>query len=198
VSVWHDVSVIAELVATAIALSSYPPPGTQGLRQGSDPRHGALQLPSELRRPLQLPRPAPRAPCPISESHELSSDFAPGLGQGPVYPLQGPTLRYIRGGRFPRQFPRPWGGQKVLWVTSPDYAGPILIRGHQLSGRWWLGFDGAGGRPYAEMRLLKPTANPGHVWRQFPSYTRVRARGCYAYQIDGTNFSTVVVFRAAP
>jgi len=46
------------------------------------------------------------------------------------------------------------------------------------------------------MRLLKPTANPGHAWRQFPSYTRVRARGCYAYQIDGTNFSTVVVFRA--
>jgi hypothetical protein len=86
--------------------------------------------------------------------------------------------------------------QKVLWVAAPEYDGPIRIRGHQLGGRWWLGFDGANGRPFAEMRLLHPTANPGAEWRQFPSYTRVRAGGCYAYQIDGTTFSTVVVFRA--
>jgi hypothetical protein len=157
-----------------------------------------MQLPSELRRPLELPRLAPGAACPVSERHELSSDFAPALGEGPVYPVQPPTLRYIRGGRFPRQFPRPWGGGKVLWVATPDYAGPILIRGHQLTGRWWLGFDGAGRQPYAEMRLLNATANPGHTWRQFPTYTRVRAPGCYAYQVDGMTFSTVVVFRAAP
>ena len=35
-------------------------------------------------------------------------------------------------------------------------------------------------------------------WRQTATYTRVRAEGCYAYQIDGTTFSRVVVFRAAP
>ena len=33
-------------------------------------------------------------------------------------------------------------------------------------------------------------------WRAFPSYTRVRTgSGCYAYQIDGTTFSKVLVFR---
>ena len=95
-------------------------------------------------------------------------------------------------------FPPPWTGQKVLWVASPKYRGPIFIRGHQLRGRWWLGFDGWNGRPYAEMRLDRPTANAGAEWREFPSYTRVRAPGCYAYQIDGTTFSRIVVFRAAP
>jgi hypothetical protein len=35
-------------------------------------------------------------------------------------------------------------------------------------------------------------------WRSAGTYTRVRAAGCYAYQIDGTTFSRVVVFRAVP
>ena len=29
-----------------------------------------------------------------------------------------------------------------------------------------------------------------------PSYTRLRAPGCYAYQVDGPNFSYPVAFRA--
>jgi hypothetical protein len=104
------------------------------------------------------------------------------------------TLGYVLG----RQFRRPWGGQKVLWVARPEYQAPILIRGHHLREKWWLAFDGWRGRPYAEMRLLQATPNPGAEWRQFPSYTRVRARRCYAYQVDGLTFSIVVVFRAAP
>jgi hypothetical protein len=28
------------------------------------------------------------------------------------------------------------------------------------------------------------------------TYTRIRAGGCYAYQVDGTGISEVVVFRA--
>jgi hypothetical protein len=181
----------------AAAAAGYPPPRTQGLRQGSDPVRGATPIPRALRRPLNLPVLRPGAECPVSERRDLSPDFGPGLGPGPVYPIQAPLFRYTPGGRFPRQFPRPWGGQKVLWVASPSYAGPILIRGHQLGGRWWLGFDGAGGRPYSELRFVRATANPGHPWRQSPSYTRIRAPGCYAYQVDGTNFSTVIVFRAA-
>jgi hypothetical protein len=185
--------VIAELV-TAASLVAYPPPRTQGLKQGSDPKREAATLPAEIRRPLRLPRLAPGDLCPVSERHEVSPNFAPALGPGPVYAVQALTLRYVVGW----QFPRPWGGQKVLWVASPNYQGPILIRGHQLRGKWWLGFDGGGGRAYAEMRLLRATANPDAEWRQFPSYTRIRARGCFAYQVDGLTFSIVVVFRAAP
>ena len=32
--------------------------------------------------------------------------------------------------------------------------------------------------------------------RYRPSYTRVRGPGCYAYQVDGTSFSRVIVFEA--
>jgi hypothetical protein len=35
-------------------------------------------------------------------------------------------------------------------------------------------------------------------WLGYASYTRMREAGCYAYQVDGTTFSRVVVFRAAP
>jgi hypothetical protein len=185
---------LAELLAAALA--AYPPPSTQGLRRGTDPSRGVPALPARLRRPLHLPRLSPGSPCPVSERRDLSSDFAPGLGPGPVHPVgfdEQSTLHY-RG----TAFPRPWTGQKILWVANPAYRGPILIRGHQLGGRWWVGFDGGGGQPYAEMRLFKATANPGDEWRQFPSYTRVRGPGCYAYQVDGTTFSRVIVFRAAP
>lgn len=93
-----------------------------------------------------------------------------------------------------------WGGQKVLWVAAPSYRGPVLIRGRQLDGPHAIGF-GRARVPFAEMELLAPGASsPGEPsgWREWPSYTRLRAGGCYAYQVDGTNFDTVIVFRAIP
>jgi hypothetical protein len=35
-------------------------------------------------------------------------------------------------------------------------------------------------------------------WSTVTVYTRVQAVGCYAWQIDGRDFSRVVVFRAVP
>ena len=90
-------------------------------------------------------------------------------------------------------FPSPWTGQKVLWIVEPRYRGPILIRGHQIGGKWWVGFDGLPSRPWSEMRV-RGTGD----WLGYPSYTRVRGSGCYAYQIDGLSFSRVIVFRTAP
>jgi hypothetical protein len=61
-----------------------------------------------------------------------------------------------------------------------------------------MGFDigdSTNTRPYFELDLWPMDATLDG-WRTFPSHTRVRATGCYAYQIDGTNFSRVVVFRA--
>ena len=61
-----------------------------------------------------------------------------------------------------------------------------------------LGF-GTGTMPYDELQLLDAgqgaprVAGGGRAWI---TYTRVQAGGCYAYQVDGTSFSEVVVFRA--
>jgi len=32
--------------------------------------------------------------------------------------------------------------------------------------------------------------------REWPSYTRLRASGCYGWQVDGETFATVIIFRA--
>jgi hypothetical protein len=85
-----------------------------------------------------------------------------------------------------------WKGARVTWQAS-GYQGPILIRGSQVGGPGAVGF-GEGHTPYGELQLLGTAmgAPPG----QWPSFTRAQGPGCYAYQIDGTSFSKVIVFRA--
>ena len=53
-----------------------------------------------------------------------------------------------------------------------------------------VGF-GEGHVPYDELQL-NGSANA----RSWPSFTRVRGAGCYAYQVDGKSFSEVIAFRA--
>ena len=175
----------------ARVLPSYASPASQGLLRGALPDRTAPTIPWTLRRPLNLPLLPPGAPCLVTPRRALNTDsLGPGLGSGPAYPVsfdETSTLQY--GGRYAA----PWSGQKVLWAVSPDYRGPILVRGHQLDGPWRIGFDNEGGAPYAELHI----AGTGK-WEDYPGTTRVRAPGCYAYQVDGTTFSRVIVFRAVP
>ncbi len=85
-----------------------------------------------------------------------------------------------------------WKGDRTTWQSS-GYRGPILIRGRQVGGPGAVGF-GEGHTPYAELQLLGNAM--GAPAGQWPSFTRVQAAGCYAYQVDGTSFSEVIVFRA--
>ena len=87
----------------------------------------------------------------------------------------------------------------MTWSSTARYAGPVLIRGRQLDGPHAIGF-GEGHVPYDELQLMAPgmgaPRSPGGG-REWQSFTRVRARGCYGYQVDGSNFSDVIVFSAA-
>jgi hypothetical protein len=68
-----------------------------------------------------------------------------------------------------------------------------------LGGPGAVGF-GEGHVPYDELQLLAPAqgaAIPRGSGREWPTFTRVKGPGCYAYQIDGTSFTEVIVFRAA-
>jgi hypothetical protein len=129
----------------------------------------------------------------VAKRHAVNPRYSPALGAGPAYPAafdESSTLHFAGAA-----FPTPWTGNKVLWIVGPQYRGPILVRGRQLDAAFWVGFDrGVGIRPYAELHLR----GDGRGWRDYPSYTRVRGAGCFAYQIDGTTFSRVIVFRAAP
>jgi hypothetical protein len=154
-----------------------------------------------LHRPLHVPRIAPGAPCPVTTR---TIDFGRwgigvGFGRGPAAPVGmnengRPVLRY-QDPISPQSlfYGSAWFGNKVLWAVTPSYLGPVLIRGRQLDGPNLLRFDD-GMLPPREIRL-RPGGTP---ITNRPSYTRVRAPGCYGYQIDGTSFSRAIVFEARP
>jgi hypothetical protein len=158
------------------------PPAPDGLRQTTGYSTYELcasdcagTVPSSLRRPLHLPSASSAGACPTSP------------GDGPVRQLGSATTLKLQ------QFDgSAWAGGLVTW-TAGSYSGPVLIRGRELGGPHAVGF-GEGHVPYDELQLLGPAM--GAPRGQWPSFTRVRGPGCYAYQVDGLSFSEVIVFRA--
>jgi hypothetical protein len=144
-----------------------------------------------LRRPLRLPVLTPGAPCPVARAHQVDPAFAEVLGEGPAYPTAGAGA--WRQGRVEGG----WYYAKVLWVASPTHPGPFLVRGRQLDGPRQLRF-GEGPQPAAELLLSAggTARSPDSDWFNWPSYSRLRGGGCYAYQVDGAGGSQVIVFRA--
>ena len=137
-------------------------------------------VPPALRRPLNLPA-DDGGPCPITINVS-----------GPVSPRElsaGVGFHSVTGSH--------WSSAEVTWTAAGSYSGPLLIRGAMLGGGG-LGF-GTGAVPYDELQLLDAgqgaprVAGGGRAW---VTETRIRGGGCYAYQVDGTGFSEVVVFRA--
>jgi hypothetical protein len=122
--------------------------------------------------------------------------FSPVVGSGPLY-----AASFGETGGISYRGSREEGGWyyvKVLWLADPTYRGPVLIRGKQLDGPHVLRF-GEGPHPTAELQLppgdgRAATTAPG--WSNWPTYTRVRAPGCYAYQVDGLDFSEIIVVPA--
>lgn len=159
--------------------------------------HG--EVPATLRRPLHLPEMEPGDRCPAPKPHPVHPSFSEALGNGPVFPILTPDQREMVFEYPPSErsvfFGSEWSGVKVLWVADPSYDGPVLVRGHQLDGPNPLGFE-IGKVPFVEMQLHPLRGNLARGWANWSSTTRVRAPGCYAYQVDGTDFSLVIVFRA--
>lgn len=166
-------------------------------------RPGALGTWAQLERPFHIPTIAPGTACPTS-GRDPKGDLSrlgfngPAWGLGPAYPGifspdQGKPVLYYEDPIPPESllYGSKWFGQKVLWVVDRQTnRGPILIRGRQVDGMNRVRFDLARD-PVPEM-TISPLAN------NRPSTTRVRAHGCYAYQVDGKNFSSVIVLEARP
>jgi hypothetical protein len=135
-------------------------------------------VPASLRRPLHLPH-STGSGCPVSDTST------------PVSISGGPRLAAQR---FVGSH---WLAAHVTWRAAVGYHGPILIRGRRLDGGGAVGF-GEGHTPYDELQLLNSgrgeatTSGGGRAWL---SLTRVQHPGCYAYQVDGMDFSHVIVFR---
>ena len=136
-------------------------------------------VPASLQRPLHLPQLAAGASCPVS------------AGTGPVRPIGSAELSVSP------FIDSSWQGGRVTWASASTYTGPVLIRGGRLGATGAVGF-GAGHVPVDALQLLAPgmgAPTPPGGGREWPSFTRVQAPGCYGYQVDGTDFSEVIVFR---
>jgi len=147
-------------------------------------------------RPLALPSVAAGSACPATPGKVVSPEYGPALGPGPVYPVGfgEDGTAHITGATQEGG----WLEIKVLWIVDPAYKGPALVRGHQIDGPDEVGFN-QGPNPSPELQLDQQNAlSGGGQWPNWPTYTRIKGSGCYAYQIDGTNFSKVVVFSAVP
>jgi hypothetical protein len=158
------------------------------------------RVPTALRRPLHLPKPGPSGGCPTSSGRSFSNNQFGGiaLGSGPVRPLiaaRGGDAKHgiLTFSRTPDT--RPWWAIKTLWFSYPRYQGPLFIRGRRLGSTGKLVF-GEGPSLIDPQLPPEPTINGTNGWREWPGGTFIRTFGCYAWQIDGTNFSTVIVFKA--
>jgi hypothetical protein len=170
---------VLSLVAVGAATSSTTPPSVW----------------KSLHRPLHFPHLRTGAPCPRTKAGRAAPATGYTLGIGPVY--------VVLGFSYPPPDPRGvvhldgnkvrwgWHWVKTLWAFSPRYRGPVLIRGRRLDGRWSVEFLILPHR-YAELRV--PRRN-SRKWSYIPSGSGYRATGCYGFQMDGTSFSRVVIFK---
>ncbi len=86
-----------------------------------------------------------------------------------------------------------FSGQKILWLVASSYHGPVLIRGVGLRDTTPVRFSTTDGPLRTEVRLPpEPAAGPA---RYTDAYVRVRGPGCYAWQVDGSNFTYTSTFR---
>jgi hypothetical protein len=168
-------------------------------------------------RPLHLPAVGANQACPITASHDLNPVVDGGKGKGPGFGF-GPGPAYLSG--IVQLYPGAFDNE--VWLIDPAYIGPVLVRGHQINGTGLVdfqepitfpsgGFSSAGSPPpsapvrtvtiqgspfpfYQELDLpAKPAADL--FWRMFFARTHIEAPGCYAFQLDGVEFSLVIVFQ---
>src|SRR5262245_52428669 len=189
------------LVACDGSPSPPPPPS-------ATPSATATPEPAELavlrERPWRLPTLAPGAACPLTQpvtpdplppsGHPLSNGGpASALGQAPVFP----DARFFDGGNQLRPTADParpgWYTTKVPWASRIGYVGWVLVRAARLDGpgqvRMELVLDD-GTKLTGDTVALNVQAD----WQFWPGSTAVSAAGCYAYQIDGSGFTEVIVF----
>jgi hypothetical protein len=154
-----------------------------------------------LHRPLHLPRAG--ATCPTSPTRQLGRWTY--SRSGPVY-LANVGMAPKPGTIDISQSPvdtEGWRGQKAPWLLPASYRGPVLIRAGRIDGSGAVALAKVYGDHLDELRFRTGESNgartrvngfPGR-YRFLASAALFRSVGCYAFQIDGTSFSAVIVMR---
>lgn len=164
------------------------PPGEQGVCSEA--------LPAALLRSLHLPKPAEG--CPTTSGHKVETVGFGGvaLGPGPVEPIIAADGDPLHGVAQVDWWSDRWYSFKTLWFVRPSYAGPVLVRGARIDGAGVVAFGEA---PVIGHLIIPPGPTFNEYpdgYRTAPGGTYVQNPGCYAWQVDGTDFSYVIVFSA--
>jgi hypothetical protein len=89
-----------------------------------------------------------------------------------------------------------WRGQKTPWLVPIDYDGPVLVRGARVDRAGPVRFAKGYGQHLTELRYASGENNGTSAGHRFlASASLFRTAGCYAFQVDGTSFSRVIVMR---
>ncbi len=182
----------------ACSSSPVPPAPSAIVTTPTNPTGDAVAKTLE-QRPLHIPRIEAGSPCPTTPVKRVDAKFGLAQGNGPAYATIGADkitshaiFYYVDAEHFgtDAQANKGWGGQKVLWFINPSYRGLVLIRGRQLDGSHEVRFN------QLDRQLLLDSSFGGTPWFNMPTYTRLQAPGCYAYQVDGIEFSYLIIFQA--
>ena len=167
------------------------------------PAVGSAATGTTIHRPLHLPVLHGHAVCPRTLGGRADPVTGITLGRGPVYPVLGfeePPPRPLgivylvsHGGGTLKI--RDWYFYKTLWTVDPKYIGPVLIRGGRIDRSGALRFATTGEQIRTELTM--PGFDSSGSWRRATAYTLFPGPGCYAFQLDGTTFSKIVVFKVA-
>jgi hypothetical protein len=203
------IGVPAVTLATTLPGRSAPPQGQLALSYRSvcsrEPdaclRQTPGNVPTALLRPLN-PLAAPLGgSCPATAGHASNSRYVVGseFGSGPVHLVFGDRGRPSRG-RVVLGQPdaSPWLAAENVLLISPQYRGPVSIRGRELGGSGVAYFDGSTVSTFIDPPFPDANSQPDGS-RTPPASVFVRDPGCYSFQIDGLDFTqTIVIDLLAP
>jgi len=158
-------------------------------------------IPAALKRPLHFPVLRPGQSCPATFGHLANTSYFVGsaLGNGSVRVLISNTGDLLHGiAQVGTTQVKGWYALQTLWFSVPGYDGPFVVRAKRLDGPDRISI---GGSPAAVGPIVVapgPTMNTSAGYRTVPGSTWVTAPGCYAWQVDGLNFSDVIVIKMTP
>jgi hypothetical protein len=185
-------SALGMLLAGLIGLVSLVSPGSAPAVTPPPPSAA-----DALRRPLHLPKLKRGARCPLSPSRLWSPTTGQRLnGRGPAFLVatEAATVRM----NFAYSDEQGWYAQKTPWVIGREYGGALLVRGARIDRRGQVRFARGYGEHLRELYWdagADQSLTPDPAYRFLASATLVRARGCYAFQVDGESFSRLIVVR---
>jgi hypothetical protein len=190
-----------KLLLGALALALAATAASAGL-SATSPTASPPPVPTAqlLARPLHVPSLGAGGRCPVSVGAPGGTKYFGGdvFGRGPVRVAIDNRGDVAKGRIDLGTSTAPgWYALETIWYALPSYKGPFVVRATRIGSRGSIEVvPGANGHePGAGPLVVSagPTMNTYAGYRTQPGSTWVKGPGCYAWQVDGSSFSNVIV-----